>query len=67
VVTAENEEVLWVLDLVCEEQADGLERLLATVDVIAEEEVVGLRREAAIFEQSQQVIVLAVDISTDLQ
>lgn len=34
VVTTENEEVLWVFDLVCEEQADGLKRLLATVDVV---------------------------------
>lgn len=51
-VTTENKEILWVLDLVCEEQADCLERLLATIDVIAEEEVVGLRREAAVLEQS---------------
>ena len=35
VVAAQNEEVLGVLDLVGEQQADGLERLLSSVDVVA--------------------------------
>lgn len=34
VVTAQDEEVLGVLDLVREEKAYGLERLLATVDIV---------------------------------
>lgn len=34
-VATENEEVLGILDLVGEEQADGLEGLLASVDVVA--------------------------------
>lgn len=50
VVAAENEEVLWVLDLVGEEQADGLQGLLATIDIVAEEEVVCLWGEATILE-----------------
>ena len=33
-VATKDEEVLGVLDLVGEEQADGLERLLAAIDVI---------------------------------
>ena len=33
-VAAENEEILGVLDLVCQQQADGLERLLASVNVV---------------------------------
>ena len=52
VVAAENEEVLWVLDLVCEEQADGFEGLLAAIDIVAEEEVVCLWWESAVFEQT---------------
>jgi hypothetical protein len=66
VVTAEDEEVLGVLDLVGEEQADGLERLLATIDVVTEEEVVGLGRETTVLEQTEEIVVLAVDITTDL-
>jgi hypothetical protein len=66
VVTTQNEEVLRVLDLVGEEKANGLERLLATVDVVAEEEVVGLWGETTVFEKTQQVVVLAVDITANL-
>jgi hypothetical protein len=66
VVATEDEEVLGVLDLVCEEQADGLEGLLATVYVVAKEEVVGLWWETAVLEQAEQVIVLTVNVTTDL-
>jgi hypothetical protein len=67
VVAAQDEEVLGVLDLVRQQKADGLERLLATVDVVAEEEVVGLRREATVFEETEKIVVLAVDITADLK
>ena len=67
VVTAENEEVLGVLDLVCQQKADGLERLLATVDVVTEEEVVGLRRESTVLEETEEVVVLAVNVTADLE
>lgn len=53
VISSEDEEVLRILDLVCQKQADSLERLLASINIVAEEEVVGLRRETAIFEQTQ--------------
>ena len=62
-VAPEEEEVLWVLDLVGEQQADGLQALLAPVHVVAQEEVVGLGREAAVLEQAEQVRVLAVDVA----
>lgn len=51
VVAPEKEEVAWVLDLVCEQEAYRLEAVLSPVDVVSEEQVVGARREAAIFEQ----------------
>jgi len=66
VVATQDEEVLGVLDLVCKKQADGLERLLATIHVVAEEEVVGLGWETAVLEQTEQIVVLTVDITTDL-
>jgi len=67
VVAAQQEEVLRVFDLVGEQQADGLQRLLAAVDVVAQEEVVRLRRKAAVLEQTQQIVVLAVDVAADLE
>lgn len=66
-VTSQDEEILGVLDLVCEEQADGLEGLLAAINVVAQEEVVGLGREAAVLKKSKEVVVLAVDITADLR
>ena len=65
-VPPQYEEVLRVLDLVREEEADGLERLLATVDVVAEEEVIRFGREAAVLEEAQEVVVLTVDVTADL-
>lgn len=65
-VAAQDEKVLGILDLVGEEQADGLQRLLATIDVVTEEEVVGLWWEAAVLEQAQQIVVLSVDVAADL-
>lgn len=66
VVTAKDEEVLRVLDLVCEKQADGLERLLTPIYVVAEEEVVGLGWEASILEEAKEVVVLSVNVTADL-
>ena len=65
-VSTQNEEVLGVLDLVGEEQADGLEGLLTSVDIVTEEEVVGLRGEATVLEESEEIVVLSVDITADL-
>ena len=63
VVATEQEKVLWVLDFVSQQQTHGLKRLFATVHVVAQEKVVSIGRETTIFEQSQQVIVLAMDIA----
>ena len=66
VVTAEDKEVFRVFDLVGQEQADGLEGLLSTVDVVTKEEVVCLWWEAAILEKTEKVVILAMDITTNL-
>ncbi len=48
-VTPQDEEVLGVLDLVGEQEADGLQRLLTTIYVVTKEEVVRLWGEPSIF------------------
>lgn len=53
VVSAQNEEVLRVFDLVRQQEADGLKRLLATIHVITKKQVVCLRRKATVFEETQ--------------
>ena len=62
-VAPEQEEVLRVFDLVGQQQADGLQRLLPSVHVVAQKQIVGLRGEAAIFKEPQQVCVLSMDIT----
>ena len=47
-VASQEEEVLFVLDLVCEEQDDALKRILASVHIVAQEKIIGRRREPTI-------------------
>lgn len=67
VVTTEDEEVLWVFNLVRKQEADRLQRLLSSVDVVAQEQVVGFRWESTVFEESQEIVILAVDIAANLK
>lgn len=62
-VAAQQEKVLRILDLVGEQQADGLQRLFATIDVVAQEQIVGLGRETAVLEQAQEIVVLSVNVA----
>ena len=77
-VSSQQEEVLWVLDLVSQQQTDCLQALFAwkillrleakylrltSIDIIPEEEIVGLRGESAVLEESQQIRVLSMDIT----
>ena len=62
-ISSQQKEVLRVLDLVAEQQADRFDGLFSTVDVIAKEKVVGLWWEPTVLKDSQQVVVLAVHIT----
>jgi len=53
VIASQEEKVLWVLDLVAEEQSDCLDRLLATVDVVTKEQVVCFGRETTVFKNTE--------------
>ena len=65
-VPSEDEEVFRILYLVGQEQADGLKGLLASIYIVAKEEVVRLGREAAILEEAQEIVVLAMNIAANL-
>jgi hypothetical protein len=65
-VPTKYEEVLGILDLVCKQEADCFKRLFASVHVISEEEVVGFGWETTVLEQTQKIVVLAVNITTYL-
>lgn len=63
VVATQQEEVLGVLDLVGQQQADGLQRLFAPVHVVTQEQVVALGGKAPVLKEPQQVVVLPVDVT----
>ncbi len=63
VVSSQQEEVFGVFHLVGQQEAHGLHALLASVHIVPEEKVVGIGREAAILKESQQVVVLAMDVT----
>ncbi|KAH9380234.1 hypothetical protein HPB48_022782 [Haemaphysalis longicornis] len=65
VVASDQEDVLRVLDLQRQEEADGLQGLPASVHVVSEEEAVGLRRDATLLQEPQRVGALAVDVAED--
>ena len=64
-VSPQQKEVLRVFDLVCQEQADGLQRLLPSVHVVSQEQVVGLWRKTTILKEPQEVCVLSMNITCD--
>jgi hypothetical protein len=66
-IATQDEEVLGVLDLVREKQTDGFQRLFASIDVISEEEIVCFWWKAAVLEQAEEIVVLAVYVTADLE
>jgi hypothetical protein len=62
-VPSQDEEVFRVFDLVREEQTDRLEGLFTSVYVVAKEKVICFWREAAVFEESEEVVILTVNVT----
>lgn len=63
VIASQEKEVLGILDLVCEQETYCLERLLASVDVITEKEVVAVWGKATVLEESEEVVVLTMNVT----
>lgn len=63
VVSPQQEEVFRIFDFVGQQETDGLQRLFPPVNIVTQKQVVALWREAAIFKQPQQVIILSMDIT----
>lgn len=62
-VAAKDEKVFRVLDLVCEEKTNRLERLFASIDIVTKKEVVCFWGKAAILEQTEEVVILPMDVA----
>ena len=66
-VPTQNEEILWILDLVRKKQANGFKGLLASVDIVPKEEVICFGGESSVFEETEKVVILAMNITTYLR
>ena len=53
VVSSQEKEILRVLNLVAEQQGNGLDRLLASVNIVAQEEIISFGWEATILKNPQ--------------
>ena len=65
VVPPQQEEILGVLDLVAQEEKDGLEALLSSVHVVAKEKVSCLSWITSYLEQFHQIEILTVNVTAD--
>lgn len=62
-IPSQDEEVFRVFDLVRKKETDCFKGLFTSVYVVTEKEVICFWREAAIFEESEEVVVLTVDVT----
>lgn len=70
-VATKQEEPLWILYLVCQQEANALNRCLTSIDIVAHEEVLAVGGVVLAWildqvEEPQQVHVLSVDVPKDL-
>jgi hypothetical protein len=63
VISAQQEKILGILDFVRQQQANRFQALFPSIHIVSQKQIVGVRREASVFEQSKQVIVLSVYVA----
>jgi hypothetical protein len=66
-IPTEKKEILWVLDLVCEEKGNCFNALQSSVDVVSEEQIVSSRRSPACSEDAKKIMKLAVYVAANGQ
>lgn len=67
VISTQHEEVLGVFDFVRQQEANGLKAVGSSINIVAKEEVISLWREATILKEAKEVVILAVNVTHDLQ
>jgi len=66
VIASQKEEIFGELYFVAEQKRYRFDRLLAAVDIVTQEQVVRLRGEPSVLENSEQVVILTVHITANL-
>ena len=62
-IASQDEEVVWVLNLEGQEKANNFQTLFPSVDVISQKQVVGFRRKSSVLEQSEEIVILPMNVS----
>ena len=65
-ITPQEKEILWILDLIAQQEEDGFQTLLAPIHIVAQEKIVCRRREPTHFKQSDKVRILPMNVTNDL-
>lgn len=65
-IAPEKEKILWILDLVAEQEENRFQTLFSTVYIVSKKQIVGAWREAAHFKQANEVGVLTVHVTNDV-
>ena len=67
VVTPQQKKVFWVSDFISQKKSNCFNALSASIDIISKKKIIRVWWISAILEQSQQIVVLSMDISAYLQ
>jgi hypothetical protein len=62
-VPSQDEEIFRVFDLVRKEQTNRFEGLFTSVYVVAKKKIICFWREAPVFEEPEEVVILAVNVT----
>ena len=65
-VSTQDEEILRVFDFIRQKKADCLQRLLSSVHIVTKKQVIGFRGKSAVFEEAEEIVVLPMNVATDL-
>jgi len=65
VVSAQQRDAAWVLQLQAEEQLESLDGVVTTIDEVTHEDITCVGDFASLFEKFEQVVELAMDVTTD--
>lgn len=66
VVPTKDKEILWIFDLVRQQEADCFQRLFSSVHIVSEEQIISLWWESTILKETKKIVVLPMYISANL-
>lgn len=63
VISSEQEEILGIFHFIRKHETDSLQTVLASVNIVAQKQIICFWWKSTVFKQSQQVLVLSMNIT----